>query len=567
MFKLIAVRLRMLAHTVVGLREGGFFKFAVVMIFGAGLVASLFYAISQAFIFLRGYPDFQAQLAGYLFSVYFMTMLLMLTFSNAIISFGALFRSGETRMLMSMPLAHHTLFSYKTGESLLFSSWAFLVLGGPLTVAYGLYGGAGRMSSAFYPAAFGLMLPFVFIPASAGSLLGMLLTRYFPRNRGKVMGLGFALLVAAGVVLFIRSGLAKYRDAAAIDEVLVADIFKSLSFSQSTWFPSWWVSEGIMAAAEQNWPMVAFHGGLLASTALFLWLLAEYVAEKLYASSYSRAMGTSTRRIYRQGGFLDWAGRKASGFAPFTARLVVKDIRTFLRDPVQWSQVVIFFGLLFLYVANLRNLGYQKIIVDQLKGSERWANFVAFTNLAAAGLTLATLTTRFVFPLISVEGRRFWVLGLLPVARSRILWGKYLFALLGSFLLLVPLVALSSRMLGSVPKMAWMHVLTALAMCLGLPGIAVGMGALFPNFREETPSKIVSGFGGTLCLILSVGFVGAMVGGMGFFCRQASLGATEGLKTMSHPLLIGGALAILFAVLTAVLPMWLGARAINKAEL
>ena len=167
-----------------------------------------------------------------------------------------------------------------------------------------------------------------------------------------------------------------------------------------------------------------------------------------------------------------------------------------------------------------------------------------------------------------MEGRRFWILGLLPVARSRILWGKYLFALLGSFLLLVPLVALSSRMLGSVPQMAWMHVLTALAMCLGLPGIAVGMGALFPNFREETPSKIVSGFGGTVCLVLSVGFVAAMVMGMGFFCRQETLAESEGLQqVVRHPLLLGAAGALALAVLTAVLPMWLGARAINKAEL
>ncbi len=566
MLKLIAVRLRMFGHSAAGLGQGGFFKFAVVMIFGVGLVASLFYAISRAFVFLRAYPDFQAQLAGYLFSIYFMTMLLMLTFSNAIISFGALFRSRETQMLLSLPLPHHTIFCYKTGESLLFSSWAFLVLGGPLTVAYGLYGGPGRMAWTFYPAAFGTMLPFVFIPASVGSLLGMLLTRYFPRNRGKVLGLFFALLAAAAVAFFVKSGLSRYRGAVDIDEQFVSEIFDTLSFSQSVWFPSWWVSEGTIAAAEQNWPAFAFHGGLLASTALFLWMLSDFAAEKLYASSYSRAMGTPSRRIYRPGGPLDWIGRKLGRWAPFTARMVVKDVRTFLRDPVQWSQVVIFFGLLFIYVANLKNLGYQRLVLDQLGASERWANFVAFTNLAAAGLTLATLTTRFVFPLISVEGRRFWILGLLPVSRSRILWGKYVFALLGAFLLLVPLVALSSRMLGSAPKMAWMHVVTALAMCLGLPGIAVGMGALFPNFNEETPSKIVSGFGGTLCLILSVGFVGTMVGGMAFLCRHADRPA-DGGGSLQHPLLIGALAATGLAIVTAVLPMALGARALEKAEL
>ena len=36
-----------------------------------------------------------------------------------------------------------------------------------------------------------------------------------------------------------------------------------------------------------------------------------------------------------------------------------------------------------------------------------------------------------------------------------------------------------------------------------LSGLAVGLGALFPNFKEDNPSKIVSGFGGTLCLVAS----------------------------------------------------------------
>lgn len=36
-----------------------------------------------------------------------------------------------------------------------------------------------------------------------------------------------------------------------------------------------------------------------------------------------------------------------------------------------------------------------------------------------------------------------------------------------------------------------------------LCGLSVGLGALFPNFKEDNPSKIVSGFGGTLCLVAS----------------------------------------------------------------
>ena len=430
--------------------------------------------------------------------------------------------------------------------------------------AYGLHGYPEPMPAGFYLAVALLMLRFVFIPASLGTLIAMLLTRFFPRQRGRVLGIVFVALLIGGLALGLRAGFFEWQ--AGIDDYFVDRVLANFAFSQSPFLPSAWLSDGVAAAVKLEWGTVWFSWGLLASTAFFLWMLGDYAAGRLYAASFSRAHGASSRRRYRPGGLLerltDWAAR----FAPFEARLMAKDVRTFLRDPVQWSQVLIFFGLLFLYVANFRNLGYQRAILDQIGGHERWSNFVAFANLTAAGLTLATMTTRFVFPLISIEGRRFWLLGLLPVKRSRILWGKYFFALGGSVLLLLPLAGLSSIMLGSAPRLAGLHILTAAAMCVGLPGIAVGLGALFPNFREDNPSKIVSGFGGTVCLVVSLAFVGLLVAGMGLLCGQLIKGGSA-LLSIRWLLILAAILGTVAAAAAAILPMWLGCRAINQAEL
>jgi ABC-2 type transport system permease protein len=55
--------------------------------------------------------------------------------------------------------------------------------------------------------------------------------------------------------------------------------------------------------------------------------------------------------------------------------------------------------------------------------------------------------------------------------------------------------------------MTWQRTLQFAAavtiMTFTLTGLAVGLGVLYPNFKEENPSKIVSGFGGTFCLVLS----------------------------------------------------------------
>src|SRR5207237_10125559 len=103
---------------------------------------------------------------------------------------------------------------------------------------------------------------------------------------------------------------------------------------------------------------------------------------------------------------------------PCTRALVGKDVRVFWRDTSQWSQFVIFFGLLGLYVVNLRNVAYDW-------NNPYWAAFVSFLNLGAASMTLATLTTRFVFPQFSLEGKRLWMVGMVPYGLKRVLLEKF----------------------------------------------------------------------------------------------------------------------------------------------
>src|SRR5690606_2902749 len=75
--------------------------------------------------------------------------------------------------------------------------------------------------------------------------------------------------------------------------------------------------------------------------------------------------------------------------------LIIKDLRLFRRDPVQWSQFLIFFGLLLLYFVNVRRFSYDMYHIG-------WVNMVSFLNVSVVGLLLSTFTTRFIFPMISL---------------------------------------------------------------------------------------------------------------------------------------------------------------------
>jgi len=183
--------------------------------------------------------------------------------------------------------------------------------------------------------------------------------------------------------------------------------------------------------------------------------------------------------------------------------------------------------------------------------------------------------------MISLEGRRFWVLGTAPIRRETILWGKFWFSCAGS----VPtcaLLVLTSDLALRIGQRSWLillvHQIASLALSVGLSAMAVGFGARLPNFRESSPSKIAAGFGGTLTLVLSSLYIIAVLllnAVPCFFWHGSSLmrdlprsvlfGGWVGLGTLGS-VAVGVALTLILGLGATVLPLRMGMRAFRQLE-
>ena len=191
-----------------------------------------------------------------------------------------------------------------------------------------------------------------------------------------------------------------------------------------------------------------------------------------------------------------------------TRALLVKDIRIFWRDTSQWMQTLVMFGILGVYMMNLRQF-------TQQFNSDYWRYVVAYMNLAACALNLATFTTRFVYPQFSLEGKRLWIVGMAPLGLARVVLVKLGLAAAVSTLISLPLITLSGRMLGLPGAEIAYFAGGLMIMVLTLNSLAISMGVLYPNLREDNPSKIVSGLGGTFCLVISFIYIGVSIICMG----------------------------------------------------
>lgn len=475
------------------------FRFSLVAALTVVLWSTLFWLFFEAFRFLKttiSAPDLHDDTVQIVFGAFFITLMVMLVFSAGIILYGTLFRGRDIPLLLTLPASEERVFLSKFQEAILMSSWAFLLLGSPMLLAYGITNEAPW----YY---FAMLLPFLvaftYVPAAVGAVICLVVVYRLPSLRLHVVAVVGLGLVLGGLLIFW------YLTSGPENNLLTARWFQEmldrLRITQHRLLPSWWLSAGLFQAARRNASESILFLGLMISNALFSRQVAIWTSSALYRRAFSRLFGCRTARASTKVFWMDRLVVRLSVFVPHQSRLLmVKDLRLFRRDPVQWSQLLIFTGLLSLYFVNIRRFHYDVYYVS-------WVNLVSFLNVSVVGLLLSTFTTRFVFPMISLEGRRFWILGLLPIHRDMILWSKFLFAVGASIVPSSLLILLSDTMLQVAPFVFISHQITCLILCCGLSGIAVGLGAKLPSLREQSPSRIAAGFGGTLNLVLSTLYI------------------------------------------------------------
>ncbi len=533
------------------------FKVAVIAIFSIAFWISLYRLFYEGMHFVRsvGAQSYFEELMAGMFYVFFFALSMMLTFSNAIISYTSFYKSKEMGFLLAAPVRPESIFLYKFSEAIAFSSWAFLFLATPLMAAYGKLYGAGPV---FYLGGMAFFVAYMFMPAAVGAIVAMLVTTYVPRTRkGLIVAVILAALIFTGSVV---SRVISAGPAANVDVRIAMEIFESIGFSRNPLLPSYWMGKGLILLRTGDVRGAGFFLALIAANSLFLMAVAHAVASRLIPKGWFVSQGLKSGRRYSGKGLIDWFGtRLLAGLRPQVRLIVIKDVKSFVRDPVQWSQFLIFFGLLAIYFLNLRSFGYD----DR---SLFWKNVIAQMNLLATSLTLATFSSRFIFPQLSLEGRRFWVIGMVPMERDQILFGKLTLCFTSSLFISEFLIVMSSLMLKTPLTIAVMHSVTLFGICLGLAGLSVGLGAIYPSFNEDNPSKIVAGFGGTLNLVLSLAFVMTVLTLQAvpcflYFGRQA-FGPGE------FRLWIVLAMSAIAAVslATCLIPMQMGLKAIRKLE-
>ena len=527
-----------------------------------GLVGLLFWALIfgitwRMLLYFRNTQGIGDLLAGRLLGLALLTFLGILLLSNVITSLSTFFLSQDLEILMASPTDTLRIYGARLIETIVNSSWMVVLLAVPLFLAYGF---AYRADALFYVLALAVMVPFLVLPAVLGVAVTLTLVNVFPARRTRDLLALIGLFTAAGIVALLRF-LRPERLVRPEEFRDLVDFMAVLRAPSSVWLPNEWVTDTLMSYLNGFFDPFPFF--LLLSTAAAFVVMGSWLHLRFYAPGYSRAQEGSTRREHKSRS--GWLERLLGRLSIRNRVLVAKEIRVFFRDSTQWSQLILLGVLVVVYVYNIKVL--------PLYTGERISfflvNVISFLNLGLAGFVVAAVAARFVYPAMSLEGRMMWLLRSSPLDVRSLFWSKYWVGTLPLLFVAVPLIIITNLILEVSPFIFAISTGTMVMATFALSSLALGFGALFPNYESDNVAEIPTSFGGLLFMMTAVAYLAGVIileAWPVYSFLSANLREDPARNFVALPLVLGIAGAVTLTVITVVVPLRAGVRKVRALD-
>ncbi|MCP4105303.1 MAG: hypothetical protein GY749_07185 [Desulfobacteraceae bacterium] len=536
-------------------KSSGVVKFLFLGSIGAIFWAGIFAVSLRVLRYFRGIEEVGDIVAFKFLSMMLITSFALLIFSSILTSLSKLYLSRDLNFVHSMPVPSYKIFLARWTDSTIESSWMVIVYILPVLLAYGIAFDAGPF---FYASVVMALVPLSMIASSVSSILVMGAVIFIPANRMKTVFIFFGLVLF--MVLYMAFRLLRPELLVDPDVFLTALVYmKNLQTPSSPFLPSTWAYDSIKnALSGQTWQGL-FHMALSWSCAGTFLFFITMIADFIYFKGFSKTQTASVRLFKNnnsQNSFLN--------FLPASVRaMTVKEIKTFLRDQTQWTQLFLIAGLIFIYTYNFKVLPLDKAPINTVY----LQNLLSFLNMGLALFVLTAITARFGYPAVSAEKDGFWIIKSAPVSIKSFLWIKFFIYYFPLLILTEILIIATNILLDVTPFMMVLSSISVFFMVPGIVSMGIGFGAAYPDFKAENPLQTVMSFGGILFMILCAGFIGLVIileAGpvykifMAGIHEKALTGLDQAWTVISF------SIAFIISILAIILPMKFGEKRLSK---
>lgn len=484
---LLRVKLLSLRHT---LQRGPKWGYALVGTLAVLLVVAEVIGTWRALTFLGGFGDIGLNVFARVLEIGLITLASGVTFSATTAAISTLYLSDDLNFLLTQPVPTWRVFALKVGETFLNAALVPVFLTLPLLLTVAAYFQAPVWA---YPVMLLADLLVFAAPVGLGALLAVALMRFAPVGRVREVSTALGVLISAGLVYAIRALRPEVLVQKLQDPSKVEALLRDFAGPSSPLLPPSWAAQGIWQAAQGHLaapllPLLLLTGALLLSATL--------LATKAYQEGWARALDSSTPR-------LDPTPRRAGRTERLLARLgpggalAAKDLRVTLRDPTQWSQLLVVVALAGVYLVSVKAV---PIPVPQFRG------ILGYIQLAFQGFIIAGIAVRLAFPAVSTEAKAYWLLRTAPIDPRQIVLSKFLGVLPVTLTVGLVMGVASALSMSLGPTLLLLSVLVSVSNAFVITALGVGLGAAAPKFDADNPAEIGVSPGGLAFMGLSLAY-------------------------------------------------------------
>lgn len=455
--------------------------------------AVFFPMVYQLFLFIFKHfyaaPLIGGILVSKLMNTFYLSFSMLVLLSSIVTAISVLFLSRDMNFLFSRPLNEGALFAFQYLKIVAGACWMVFLMSVPIFAAYMK---VFELSAVQYVFMLLNHVPLFIIMSSAGIIITLLLLKVFPAENVRNIAIAISGIFMVAFLVYFRMLQPEKLTGASTEQI--RQFIENFRTPDSVLLPHGAFMYIINRATGYGVlnvivPSLLFFG---VAAAVFTGVISA--GKKLYFEAYGK------KGLYSKQGPMTTAYRFNK--LGQVVNQMKKDFLYLVRDTSQWIQVVFLFGLVVIYLFNMYKLP------DELFNLR---NIIYFLNIGFIGFVMSAIGARLVLPVISNEGKGFWVYRSAPFAlRNYVMYKLAAYGL--PVIATGMIVAVTSLYLLKADYfVSFLTIFSTLAATFVIAAVGTGFGAYFADFSIKNPEEMITGVAGLSYMFVTFIFVGLML--------------------------------------------------------
>ncbi|MGB5288615.1 MAG: hypothetical protein WBN42_08975 [Ignavibacteriaceae bacterium] len=418
---------------------------------------------------------------------------------NIVVSYSTFFKTREVDYFLTKPLSFAKIFLVKFFDNFFYSSSTLLLIISAVIASYTSY---FDLPLYFIPlSVLFIILPFMFIAGTLGAIILLVIMRIAAIFGIKKVLVTIASIYASATILFYYFS-SPVKLVTKVFEYFpnINNYFGFLENPVVKLLPNHWVAEALYWITIGKVYAAGWYIYLLIMASGLFFLLSLLIARKWFYKTWLVFLNLSSEISVKKknSNKVIFSFENNSSLKPRREALIKRELLLFIREPSQWSHFIVMIFLISIFILSISSID---VII--LKSYDVYLKTLIYLVIYLFNVFLiASLSIRFIFPLVSLEGETIWKVRSAPLNYKKLM--------LTRLLIYFSVIFVIGQTLNFVSNYQFSILLTAISqlntafVTITLVSINFGMGAIFANYKERNPIRVASSQGASITFLFTI---------------------------------------------------------------